>query len=210
MELVASIEAPPPGAGRAQKKGYTERFSGHLARLIATEMRALGLTQVRAPQGRDKQFMGGYGSKGVDVFLSDEKHGLLLSSGKKGILYDVPKNLKNRYRDVVIEALELHKRFPYAVCGHLLFLGRSEAARASRAFGTVLREAVVLFDTVSGRRRPEEPAELYEVVGIALFDPGDPESVDLAPPAVPPELHAATYSRRLVEAFKARNPFYFG
>ncbi len=54
--------------------------------------------------------MGGYGTKGVDVYLSDEKHGLLLTSGVKGPVFDPRKNLKNRYRDMVMEALELHRR----------------------------------------------------------------------------------------------------
>ena len=90
--------------------------------------------------------MGGYGTKGVDAYVSDEKHGLLLSSGTKGILFDVRKNLKNRYRDVVMEALELHKRFPYAVCGHLFFLGRDDAMERSIAFGTVLAACRTKFE----------------------------------------------------------------
>ncbi|MCC7495766.1 MAG: hypothetical protein IT204_25670 [Fimbriimonadaceae bacterium] len=40
--------------------------------------------------------MGGYGTKGVDSYLVDEKHGLLLSAGTKGLLFDVRKSLKNR------------------------------------------------------------------------------------------------------------------
>lgn len=209
-KLLAEVECPIAGAIGSEKKNYTEKISRHFAPLIAAQIQELGLLQAQAPFGRDRQFMGGYGPKGVDVFLADEKHGLMLSSGNKGILYDVRKNLKNRYRDIVMEALELHKRFPYAVCGHLVFLGRSEVGRASRAFGTVLREAVVLLEAISGRRRPEEPAELYEAIGLVLFEPGDCASIDLAPQGVPPGLHAATYAHRLVEAFKARNPFYFG
>lgn len=99
--------------------------------------------------------MGGYGSKGVDVCLSDERHVLLLTSAIKGILFDVRKNLKNRYRDAVMEALELHKRFPCAVCGHLPFLSRSECAKCNEAFGAVLGEAVALPGGVAGRHRPE-------------------------------------------------------
>ncbi len=192
-----------------QKKNYTEAVSGRLGQLVAGRLRHLGLAHVRAPQGaRDKQFMGGYGTKGVDVSLSDEKHGLLLTSGIKGILFDVPKNLKNRYRDVVMEALELHKRFPYAVCGHLLFLSRSEVGRGNQAFGTVLAEAVALLSGITGRRRPDEPAELYEAMGILLFEPGDPTSVVWAPEGVPAELTAETYCERLVAAFHRRNPFF--
>lgn len=207
-QLRTSLDVPMPNAGRARRKNYTEQVSQALSELMAAELARLGLVGARAPRGRDKQFMGGYGTKGVDVYLSDEKHGLLMASGTKGILYDVPKNLKNRYRDMVMEALELHRRFPYAVCGHLLFLGRSEAARPSRAFGSVLAEAVVLLSGISGRKRPDEAPEVYETMGILLLDPGDPSSLDLAPPAVPEALRAATYPQRLVESFRRRNPFF--
>jgi len=199
---------PGVGAGRADKKNYTEALSHAVTAAVAEEFRRAGLRGVKAPQGRDKQFMGGYGTKGVDAYLADEKHGLLLSSGTKGILYDVPKNLKNRYRDMVMEALELHKRFPYAVCGHLLFLGKSEAGRPSKSFGTVLGEAVALLGGISGRNRPDEPPELYEVVGIVLLEPGEPESLDLYPPGVPEDLQGGRYVDRMVRRFRVRNPFY--
>ncbi|MGA7979385.1 MAG: hypothetical protein WCA32_04065, partial [Chromatiaceae bacterium] len=117
--------APAPEASGGEKKNYTEKMSHALSRVLAEEMRTAGLAGVRAPtSGRDKSFMGGYGPKGVDVYLADERHGLLLTSGVKGLVFDPRKNLKNRYRDMVMEALELHRRFPYAVCGHLLFLGK--------------------------------------------------------------------------------------
>ncbi|WP_025324117.1 hypothetical protein [Deferrisoma camini] len=206
--VLASIPAPGANGTRAEKKNYTEALSSQVTEALADAFREAGLPGVRAPRGRDKQFMGGYGTKGVDAYLSDEKHGLLLSSGTKGLLYDVPKNLKNRYRDMVMEALELHKRFPYAVCGHLLFLGKSEADRTSKAFGTVLGEAVALLQGISGRTRPDEPPELYEVVGVTLLDPGEPESLDLYPSGVPEALQGGRYVDRMVRRFRVRTPFY--
>jgi hypothetical protein len=152
--------------------------------------------------------MGGYGPKAVDAYLADEKHGLLLTSGVKGLIFDPRKNLKNRYRDMVMEALELHRRFPYAVCGHLFFLGRTESALPSKKFGTVLGEAAVLMSGIAQRRLPTDAPELYEEIGIALFDPGDADSLQVAPPSLPPNLQAATYAQRLVDTFNRRNPFY--
>jgi len=209
---LAAIGRPETAGAKMEsfKKNYTEKVSEALTQIVAGRLRELGLLNARAPRrGRDKQFMGGYGTKGVDVSISDEKHGLLLTSGTKGILFDVRKNLKNRYRDMVMEALELHKRFPYAVCGHLLFLGRTESARASRAFGTVLGEAIALLKGITSRQRPDESAELYESMGILLLEPGDPSSVDLRPKDVPPHLTAERYCERLVTAFRDRNPFLF-
>lgn len=206
-KVVSAVRAPAASASGAEKKNYTERLSQELTELIARRLQDLGLPKVRAPHGRDKQFMGGYGTKGVDVYLSDEKHGLLLTSGTKGIVFDVKKNLKNRYRDMVMEALELHKRFPYAVCGHLLFLGQQESARISHAFGTVLGEAQALLAGITGRARPDEAPEVYEAMGILLIEPGKPGSVDLHPSGVPDHLSASTYCERLVETFRRRNPF---
>jgi hypothetical protein len=203
------LPAPEADASGAAKKNYTEQLSHRISEAVAEELKALGLSGIRAPgRGHDKQFMGGYGTKGVDVYLSDEKHGLLLTSGVKGIAYDPRKNLKNRYRDMVMESLELHKRFPYAICGHLLFLGKSEALGASSKFGTTLGEAVALLSTISGRERPEAAPELYETMGILLLEPGDPSSVDAAPKGVLPELCAEGYCDRLVQSFQLRNPFY--
>jgi len=40
------------------------------------------------------------------------------------------------------------------------------------------------------------------------FDPGDADSLDLAPESVPERLHSANYPERLLDAFNRRNPFY--
>lgn len=208
-ELIRKRDKPAEDAGGGTKKNYTEALSHAISGLLAEELRSLGLAGTLAPEsGHDRSFMGGYGPKGVDVYLSDEKHGLLLTSGVKGLIFDPRKNLKNRYRDMVMEALELHRRFPYAVCGHLFFLGRTESALPSKKFGTVLGEAAVLMSGIAHRRLPTDAPELYEEIGIALFDPGDPDSLQLAPSSLPPELHAASYPQRLVDAFNRRNPFY--
>jgi len=181
IDAVAGIVMPGPNASGGEKKNYTEALSHALCIVVSRELQALGLHGIIAPgTGRgDRQFMGGYGTKGVDVYLSDEKHGLLLTSGLKGLLFDPRKNLKNRYRDMVMEALELHKRFPYAVCGHCFFIGKREAEKSSHKFGTVLGEAVALLSMISGRERPDDAPELYETMGILLIEPGDPDSLPL-------------------------------
>lgn len=208
-ELIRGRDRPDAAAAGAEKKNYTEALSHEISRILAGTLNELGLEHARAPSGnRDKSFMGGYGTKGVDVYLSDERHGLLLTSGVKGLVFDPRKNLKNRYRDMVMEALELHRRFPYAICGHLFFLGKAESALSSKKFGTVLGEAAVLMAGIAQRRLPTDAPELYEEIGMLLFDPGDPDSLDLAPATIPESLHAATYPKRLVDAFNRRNPFY--
>lgn len=200
----------PEGAARSDKKNYSERLSHRIGQVVADKLRLLGIDSIKAPgRGtRDKQFMGGYGTKGVDVYMSDEKHGLLLTSGVKGLLFDPRKNLKNRYRDMVMEPLELHKRFPYAVCGHLFFLAKTESSYESKKFKTVLGEAVALLSAITGRERPDEVPELYETMGIMLFDPGRPDSLELAPKGIPEHLQAHGYCERLISIFHKRNPFF--
>lgn len=208
-QISAFLTSTPMPRDRAAKKNYTEQVSQLVTDSVSRQLQILGLRSVVVPgRGRDKQFMGGYASKGVDTYLSDEKHGLLISSGSKGILYNVGKNVKNRYRDMVMEALELHKRFPYAVCGHFIFLSASEVAKPNKRFGTVMGEMATLMSNVSGRARPEDPPELYEVIGIMTLEPGDPSSLNLAPAGLPAELRADTYCDRIVHAFNQRNPFY--
>jgi len=211
-DIQSAVAGLPWGTGDAsgaQKKNHTERLSHDFSTIIAEHLRQAGLPGVKAPVGGpDKSFMGGYGPKGVDVYLSDEKHGLLLTSGVKGLVFDPGKNLKNRYRDMVMEALELHKRFPCAVCGHFFFIGKAESSRGSKKFGTVLGEAVALLQNIADRKRPDESPELYEALGIMVVDPGKPASVDLAPAAVPEGLWAASYCERLVDIFHHRNPFF--
>jgi hypothetical protein len=103
-ELIRGRDRPNADAPGAAKKNYTEALSHEISRILAGTLNELGLEHARAPSGnRDKSFMGGYGTKGVDVYLSDERHGLLLTSGVKGLVFDPRKNLKNRYRDMVLE-----------------------------------------------------------------------------------------------------------
>jgi hypothetical protein len=84
----------------------------------------------------------------------------------------------------------------------------TESTLPSRKFGTVMGEAAVLMSGIAQRRLPTDAPELYEEIGVFRFDPGDAESLDLAPEAVPERLHAANYPERLLDAFNRRNPFY--
>ena len=58
------------------------------------------------------------------------------------------------------------------------------------------------------KKLSHEAPELYERMGIVLLEPGDPDSVDLAPAGVPEHLHLANYCQEMVRSFNGRNPFY--
>lgn len=208
-QVLKSCGPPPPStAGGKDKKNYTERLSHAYSEVFAAEFRRAGLSEARVPErGRDRQFMGGLGPKGVDVYVADEKHGLLLSAGAKGLLHDVRKNLLNRFRDMVAEALELHMRFPYAVCGHVLFIDAEARALPTASGGTVLQRVVTLLEGASGRRVPADPPQVYEHLALLLLSPAD-GSVETQPDDVPALLHYTSYFDRMRQTFVQRNPFY--
>jgi len=206
--LLACGPAPPITSPAKEKKNYTERLSHALSEVFAADFRRIGLSEARAPQrGRDRQFMGGLGPKGVDVYIADEKHGLLLSAGTKGLVYDVRKNLLNRFRDMIAEALELHMRFPYAVCGHVFFIDAAARHLPTKSGGTVLHRVVTLLQGAAGRRVPADPPELYEHLALLLLNPAE-GTAEIQPHDVPPWLHYSTYFDRMREMFIQRNPFY--
>jgi hypothetical protein len=61
--IVADTESVSDDSDGGEKKNYTELLSNKITSLIAKRFQEQGLSAVRAPSGRDKQFMGGYGTK---------------------------------------------------------------------------------------------------------------------------------------------------
>jgi len=113
------------------------------------------------------------GPKKVDVSYSDEQHGLLLAVSIKSINFPpFGKNLKNRFGDLLTEAITLHLRFPYSVvCMLFAFpITANEDVTKGRKLSTFDR-AMKLFATVSGRRDYTDPGEKFENVAMMLFEP---------------------------------------
>lgn len=179
MSLADAITAtgplPPEDADREIKKRYSEILSSHLAREVAAGLRAVGFPRVKPLVGGpgEKAFQGGLGPKKVDVSYSDEQHGLLLAVSIKSISSPpFGKNLKNRFGDLLTEAITLHLRFPYSViCMLFAFPTASDQdvtrLRTTSTFG----RATKLFATVSGRKDYTDPGEKFENVTMILFDP---------------------------------------
>src|SRR6266700_2728433 len=160
MSLVDAITAtgplPSDTAPQAEKKRYSEILSSHLAREVAAGLRAVGFGNVKPLKDGpgEKAFQGGLGPKKVDVSFSDEQHGLLLAVSIKSINFaPFGKNLKNRFGDLLTEAITLHLRFPYSiVCMLFAFpLASNQDLTKARTISTFVR-AMKLFATVSGRR----------------------------------------------------------
>lgn len=173
--IIATGVLPPEDATQAQKKRYSEILSSHLAREVAYGLRSVGFPDVKPTRDGpgEKAFQGGLGPKKVDVSYSDEQHGLLLAISIKSINFPpFGKNLKNRFGDLLTEAITLHLRFPYSVvCMLFAFPLASHAdVTKGRRISTFAR-AMKLFATVSGRRDYTDPGEKFENVTMMLFEP---------------------------------------
>jgi hypothetical protein len=179
MSLINAITAtgplPDETASQSQKKRYSEILSSHLAREVAAGLRRFGFRNVKplAEGPGERAFQGGLGPKKVDVSYSDEQHGLLMAVSIKSINFaPFGKNLKNRFGDLLTEAITLHLRFPYSiVCMLFAFpLASDKDITKIRTMSTFGR-ATKLFATVSGRRDYTDPGEKFENVTMMLFQP---------------------------------------
>jgi hypothetical protein len=173
--ITATGSLPSDTALQADKKRYSEMLSSHLARELAAGLRAVGFPNVKPLHGGpgEKAFQGGLGPKKVDVSFSDEQHGLLLAVSIKSISFaPFGKNLKNRFGDLLTEAITLHLRFPYSiVCMLFAFpLASDQDLTRARTVSTFAR-AMKLFATVSGRKDYTDPGEKFENVTMLLFEP---------------------------------------
>ena len=125
---------PDDGAKQSDKKRYSEKVSEVIALAIEEDLRKRGLKEARQPTGElggsgaERRMAGGLGAKKVDITWATEEAGLLLAISIKSINFkdsrtgNYQKNLVNRRGDMLMEAVTLHRRFPYAVLAAFFFL----------------------------------------------------------------------------------------
>jgi hypothetical protein len=212
--IIATGPLPSDDVTQAQKKRYSEILSSHLAREVADGLRVLGFTNImpRRDGPGEKAFQGGLGPKKVDVSYSDEQHGLLLAVSIKSINFQpFGKNLKNRFGDLLTEAITLHLRFPYSVvCMLFAFpLASSQDITKGRVVSTFGR-ATKLFATVTGRRDYTDPGEKFENVVMMLFEPASGKrrrpKIQLFDAKTGASMTEKEYFLRLRQIYNDRNP----
>ena len=141
-EALKQLPAKPDDAAKQSvKKAYSEKISSIVALALAQELRDRGLAEARPAgpnelgddSGAERRMAGGIGAKKVDVTWATEPSGLLLGISVKTINFrdsttkNFQKNLINRRGDMLMEAVTLHRRFPYAVLCALFFLDKEAA-----------------------------------------------------------------------------------
>lgn len=202
-----ALPAKPGDSAKAdEKKGYSEKLSATVALVLAEELRRRGCREVsplkperveallpgllpkRAmpaePSGAERRMAGGIGAKKVDVTWATPESGLILGISVKTINFrdrasgTYQKNLTNRRGDMLMEAVTLHRRFPYAVLGGFFFLDKGAASDheakvkndgTSRRRST-FHNAHARLRLFTGRADPAGRDEQYERFYILLVD----------------------------------------
>lgn len=114
---------------------------------------------------------GGLGAKKVDVTWATEEAGLLLAISVKSINFpQYQKNLTNRRGDMLMEAVTLHRRFPYAVIGAMFFFDSGAARDSSPRRSSTIDNAHRRLKLFTNRNDPAGRDEQFERFYILLLD----------------------------------------
>jgi hypothetical protein len=215
---------PADTATQAEKKAYSEKISAAVALAVAAELRERGLDECRpagegdlGDSGAERRMAGGLGAKKVDVTWATPEAGLLLAVSIKTINFkdrktgNFQKNLTNRRGDMLMEAVTLHRRFPYAVlCGFFFLDKGAENDGTARRRSTFVNahQRLQLFD---GRNDPAGRDEQFERFYLLLLD-ASPASVNIRASRVGAPTKAVELSAILDDLLKLvaqRNPDFY-
>ncbi|WP_225873368.1 hypothetical protein [Cellulosimicrobium composti] len=174
---------PDDDAPQGQKNPWVGRLSNALAVAIAEELRARGMAEARpgAPgelglSGAERRLAGGTGAKKVDVTWATEESGLILACSVKTIMFRdkgsgaFQKNLTNRRGDLLMEAVTLHRRFPYAVLAGFLFLDHRAADDHTPRRRSTFENAFPRLRLFTRRPDPTGREEQFERLYLLLVD----------------------------------------
>lgn len=185
--LAAALKSLPPKPGddvaQPVKRRYSEQMSAALALALAQELRERGMPEARpsgpgeaGASGAERRLAGGIGAKRVDVTWATEESGLLLGISVKTISFrdmstkNFQKNLTNRRGDMLVEAVTLHRRFPYAALVGLLFLDKDAREDGTSRRLSTFENAFPRLRLFTGRRDPAGRDEQFERLYLLLVD----------------------------------------
>jgi hypothetical protein len=185
LRALKTLPPKPPDTPTppAEKKRYSEAMSAAVALALADELRHRGMAGARPSgpgdidaSGAERRLAGGIGAKRVDVSWATEASGLLLGVSIKSINFrdlrskNFQKNLTNRRGDMLIEAVTLHRRFPYAVLVGLLFLDKDAKHDDTKLRRSTFVNAFPRLRLFTGREDPTGRDEQYERLYLLLVD----------------------------------------
>lgn len=174
---------PPDDAHQREKNPWVGKLSNVLALAFAEELRLRGMKEARPAgpgdlglSGAERRLAGGIGAKKVDVTWATEESGLVLACSVKTIMYrdaksnNFQKNLTNRRGDLTVEAVTLHRRFPYAVLSGWLFLDSQAAHDETARRKSTFENAFTRLRLFTGRQDPAGREEQFERLYLLLLD----------------------------------------
>lgn len=180
---ISVLPKPPEDSSQAIKKRFSETLSAAMALAFAEILRSFGLDNTRpAPpgvlgsSGAERRIAGGIGAKKVDVTWTTEESGLILAVSIKSINFkdrrtqNFQKNVVNRRGDMLMEAVTLHRRFPYAVLCGIFFLDAGANADATDRRKNTFVNTHTRLRLFTDRPDPAGRDEQFERMYIALFD----------------------------------------
>ena len=185
--LVQALKAMPPkpldAARQAEKKNWNQTLSNRFALALAEEFRLRGMRGTRPTgpgetglSGAERRLAGGIGAKRVDVSWATEESGLLLGCSIKTIMFrdgqsrNFQKNLTNRRGDLLVEAVTLHRRFPYAVLTGFLVLDHAATSDHTQKRKSTFENAFPRLRLFTRRTDPAGREEQYERLYLLLVD----------------------------------------
>lgn len=191
-EALKQLPSKPDESAKAtDKKRYSELVSQKVALAIADELRQRGLAGTRpagegelGDSGAERRMAGGLGAKKVDVTWATEESGLLFAISVKTINFrdsktnNFQKNLVNRRGDMLMEAMTLHRRFPYAVLGAFFFLDKGAESDHTKTRRSTFLNAHARLQLFTGRSDPAGREEQFEKFYVLLLE-ASPASVDI-------------------------------
>lgn len=212
---------PPETSSQAEKKRYSERLSQLVAFNLAAELRRRGLKESLPDRdrksGAERRMAGGIGAKKVDVTWATEEAGLIFGVSVKSINWkdaasgNYQKNLVNRRGDMLIEAVTLHRRFPYAVLAGFIFLDGGAATDQTERRRSTFANAHHRLKLFTGRHDPSGRDEQYERMYLFLLsgDPAAPRvaAYEVGRPDVP--LAVSSILDELLQLVADRNPDFY-
>lgn len=217
-------DKPEDTAKQDAKKRYSELVSQKVALAVAAELRERGLKEARpagegelGDSGAERRMAGGLGAKKVDVTWATEESGLLCAVSVKTINFrdsktkNFQKNLINRRGDMLMEAVTLHRRFPYAVLAGFFFLDKDAANDATAKRRSTFVNAHARLQLFTGRNDPAGREEQFERFYLILLD-ASPSAVTLKAHAVGEPDTEVTMSAIIDDVLKMvaqRNPDFY-
>lgn len=191
QQALSQLPAKSTHTTQAEKKRYSEKVSEAVALALADELRHRGLKGARpgaggelGGSGAERRMSGGLGAKKVDVTWATETDGLLLAISVKTINFkddgtgNFQKNLTNRRSDMLMEAVTLHRRFPYAVLAGFFFLDKGAASDSTLRRRSTFENAHSRLQLFTGRSDPAGREEQFERFYLLLLD-ASPTQVEL-------------------------------